>query len=132
MLSCTLAIFGMFVTIYIQHLKIKQLKLEYTQARNAFEQCQLDMHLSNEVTNEYESKITDLNVKLRDLRRLYSTARIKINHSTVFNNATSTEKEFCRQNGIDASELIDYSEDAERTRLKLLGCQSFLKGLEDE
>lgn len=97
--------------------------------QTSFKQCKEDSNLAKEVSNEYQKQNTTLNNELRDARRMYSNLRFKVNHTPVGHNAATPAGELRESCAIDAGEILDLSEDAERTRLKLIACQKFIDGL---
>lgn len=92
-------------------------------------QCETDKIIASEVSNEYQKKLTDLDTQLRDLRRVYRDTCVPINRPSGRRHAAAPEGELREPDGIEAEWLIDYAGDAERVRLRLLGCQDFLNRL---
>jgi len=88
-------------------------------------QCEEDKQLTQEVSSEFQTQISNLNRRLADLKRVRKPACIPVTSSTSRCDATSRDG-YVKRNGIDTRTLFDYAGLAEKYRLQLISCQSFV------
>lgn len=114
--------------LYIWGLQ-KELKIvrgERDTYKASHSQCENDKLIAQEVSNDYQKKLSALDIKLRDLQRVYERTCIPIDRGTGRRNAASSAGELPRSDGIPATALLEYAGDAERVRLRLIACQDFI------
>lgn len=110
---------------------IATIELERDSFKASHAVCENDKKIANEVSNDYQEKLTALDIQLLELRGLYDTTCVKVNSSSSGHNATTAEGELRGQDGIEAKWLIEYAGDAERVRLRLISCQDFINRLSE-
>ena len=118
--------------IKLLHADLASLRVERNMYKDSFGQCETDKKISYEVSNDYQEKLSSLDVQLNDLRGLYNKQCIAVNSASCGHNAATTETKLRVQNGINAEWLIEYSGDAERVRLRLIACQDYLKRISED
>lgn len=106
--------------------RLDAVKFEAKQNRIAYDQCVESSQIAKEVSYEYQSEISNLNRRLRDVRRMLADACVPVDQSSDGRNATSADGELRRANGVPASRILDIAESAERVRLRLISCQKYL------
>ncbi|NQZ14308.1 MAG: hypothetical protein HRT94_05745 [Alphaproteobacteria bacterium] len=94
-------------------------------ATETIKQHEENIKLTEEVSNEYQDSIASLNRELRRLHRIEARC-VPIADKTGSNNGSTAEAEFRGGNGLSSEWLYDYAGRAEKTRLKLIGCQRFV------
>lgn len=99
-----------------------------TQAKSLIAECQKDKQLTTDISNDYETKLSALNHQLDTLRLQPSTC---ISVSTASGPARHTGStripKLSGQNGVASTTLYSYAGEAEKYRLQLISCQSFVK-----
>lgn len=99
------------------------------QAKAQFEQCRAEKAITEEVSNDYQKKLASLTASYNSLRKLYNGRCVAVSNteSTVGHNAASAGSQLSGSHGIYAGYLIDFAYDAEQVRLRLIGCQDFVR-----
>ena len=109
--------------------RLDSVKLQLAQSKTAYNQCVQSQQAAQEASNEYQKQISTLNSRLRDVRRMLDNTIVPIKTTPGGHNGSTTTGEFRGANGVPASELLDIAEDAERVRLRLIGCQNYLENI---
>lgn len=103
------------------------------QAEKINQECEKAKQLTAEVDNAYQQKIAKLRADVKRARGMYKpTECVPIAKTAIGDNATSTADIVRGRDAIPVSALIDYSESAELTRIQLLGCQEYIRGIHDK
>lgn len=89
-------------------------------------QCDDDKKITSGVSNEYESKITDLNSQLASLKRVHPSRCVPITGQAVRRDAAAAAGQPVGSYGVDSDALLTFAAEAEKYRLQLVGCQSFI------
>lgn len=92
--------------------------------------CAKAQSISYEVSREYQSNLSNLDNRLRDLNRV--RACVPIANTTSGRDGSATGQGYARANGVDSKDLYDFAGDAERYRLQLVACQSFVRRVVDQ
>lgn len=92
--------------------------------------CAKAQSISYEVSNEYQSNLSNLDNRLRDLNRVHTC--VPIANTTSGRDGSATGQGYARENGVDSKDLYDFAGDAERYRLQLVACQSFIRRATNE
>ena len=87
--------------------------------------CRVAQNISYEVSNEYQNNLADLNARLSDLNRVRSC--VPISGAACRCDAAAQGQGYGRTDGVNSGTLYDYAGDAEKYRLQLIACQSFIK-----
>lgn len=109
--------------------RLDAVKLEAKQNKLAYEQCVASSKIAEEVSNEYQSEISNLNRRLRDVRRMLADTCIPVGDAASGRDGAASDGEFRGSNGVPATRILDLAEDAERVRLRLIGCQNYITRL---
>ena len=88
-------------------------------------QCDADKKLTSEVSNDYQSKIEALNNRISSLKRLRPAGCVPVTNSASGYHAPTGSFD-AGAHGVTFESLIEYSGDAEKYRLQLIGCQDFI------
>jgi hypothetical protein len=97
------------------------------QERAIVAQCEADKKLTSEVSNEYQKKITVLNRRVGELKRLHSAVCVPIAGTPGGHDAAEGAGKLPRPHGIAAGPLYDFGDDAEQVGLRLDACQDFVR-----
>ena len=98
------------------------------------EQCEKAQTITSEVSNEYQQKLADRDRALAAARRMLNNSGNQSSSSGGYNAATGSRKPYgqnVRCIEADPEELIDIASDGEKYRLQLMGCQSFVRKLDE-
>ena len=98
------------------------------------EQCEKAQTITSEVSNEYQQKLADRDRALAAARRMLNNSGNQSSSSGGYNAATVEGKPTGQDAGglrADANDLIDLAAEGERYRLQLIGCQSFVRKLDE-
>jgi hypothetical protein len=87
--------------------------------------CRAAQNIPYEVSNEYQNDLADLNYRLSVLNRVRSC--VPISGAPCRCDETAKGQGYGRADGVNSVTLYDYAGDAERYRLQLIACQSFVK-----
>lgn len=96
-------------------------------------QCESQKAITEKVDNEYTQKISTLNGRLADARRLYGNACLAVAGNAASGNdgATGTGKRSGQSiegyRIIPVQTYIDYAAEGEKYRIQLLACQDFVR-----
>jgi hypothetical protein len=93
--------------------------------------CKEAQAITREVSDEYQSQISALNRRVADLKRLRAQCVPVYADPTGGHNGASTGELRGPDGGITAGTLLDFARDAEQTRLQLIGCQDWIRKVED-
>ena len=102
---------------------------EITRLRNAMtEACNVAQETTRKVSHEYQIQLGSLNSKLSAAQRLHDHKCVAVTGITSSrHDAASAGKELSgRDAGIAAGALIDLAGRAEKVRIQLIACQSFV------
>lgn len=122
--------------IYILRADIKGLKtdiaglekyLEESEAEVA--QCVSDKALSERVSNDYQTSLTSLRRQLNSLRNDPKCVPTEPTPAPDGRSGAAAGTKLSSGNGLRAGYLFDFAGRAEETRLRLIGCQSFIDAL---
>lgn len=95
---------------------------------NVIHACQEKMQITYEVSDEYQKKITSLNRRVGQLKRMYDSAQcLPITTAASRPDAASSGTKLSGQGGIRTDWLIDLGASCEDMRLKVIGLQDFIK-----
>ena len=130
-IGLSLAVIGASTGWYITSLKLETVMTQRDAWKTSYAKCQDEKELIEEVSREFESQKDIANSKLRDMRRLLNHTRVTLRDATSVRDEASSDREFRGQTvgEIGTGWLIDFAEDAEDVRLRLIGCQNYLNGL---
>jgi hypothetical protein len=81
-----------------------------------------------EASDAYQAKISALSGNAAKLRKLYERRCYTVSAPTSRPDGSTSTGELPRTYAIDAGELIDIGEDAEKVRLQLIALQDFING----
>lgn len=106
----------------------KELK---SQAVAFLQQCKDEKAITERVAHDFQNKISGLNARLADARRLYDNACVNVIADTSGSSdgkAASREPSGSNVAGIKirAGNLIDLAGEGEKYRLQLISCQTFI------
>ena len=98
------------------------------QAKVLDAECAKEKAITEEVANDYQNQLTTLTDDYNALRVQYDgSVKIKSTDAASCNYEGSPSGQLSSEDGIPAQELIDLARDAEEVRVRLIGCQSFIK-----
>ncbi len=98
------------------------------QKETLIEQFEKQKKVTEEVSNEYQKQITNLNSRVATLRSVRPTQCIvPASTPTDGHNAGTSGSGHAGQNGVTTSALYEYAGDAERYRIQLTSCQTFIR-----
>lgn len=89
-------------------------------------QCQADKELTSKVGREYETKISTLNSRVSQLKRLQSTKCVPVTSSAGIANGSAATGH-ANVDAINSGDLIDYAGEAEKQRQQLISLQEFVR-----
>lgn len=93
--------------------------------------CKEAQAITREVSDEYQSQISALNRRVSDLKRLRAQCvPVYADPPGGYNGAGAGELRRS-YGGVTAGILFDFARDAEQTRLQLIGCQDWIRKVED-
>jgi hypothetical protein len=100
------------------------------QAQAMAQKCKDDKTITQGVSNAYQKKLADLNRRYRDLGRVQQHECVALSASgpSGGRDAASPSGGHVYAHAVDPSQLFEYADDAERIRLQLIACQSFVSG----
>lgn len=100
-----------------------------TQSEKLVARCEAEKKITEEVSNELQSKVSSLDARLASIKRLRPDACLSVladparKHDDAAHNAGLP-----RQNGeVSSAALFDFARDAEEVGLRLDACQGFVK-----
>lgn len=94
-------------------------------------ECAKDKAITEGVSNEYQKHLGDLNKRYNALRVQHSRCvAVSTSGAPYGHNATPTGG-LSKQNGVTSESLLEFARDCEQVRGQLIGCQSFLKKIND-
>ncbi len=88
-------------------------------------QCEADKAITNEVSHEYQTHIAALDARLATLR-LRPAHCVPVSNPSPGCNAAAGANKPIGQDGVDSRVFLDFAAVAEKYRLQLIGCQSFV------
>lgn len=89
--------------------------------------CLKDKQLTEKVSNEYQTSIINLSNELAALKLRGSSCIVPIAKSSDGHHGSPAKSKHVKRNGITSGSLYDYAGKAETYRLRLVGCQSFIR-----
>lgn len=120
----------------IEVAETKSLKAEITRMDEQIEiatleinQCSKDKALTEKVSNDYQKSIANLRNQLNGLRDNPTCIPTEPSGAGSGNNGATSGGVVPSGIGLKTGYLFDYAGRAEETRLKLIGCQSFINEL---
>lgn len=90
--------------------------------------CQQAQSITAEVSNDYQTKLSALDKRLADLKRLQRC--VPVNHpadAAGGRDAAPGHGQLPGPDGVYSDVLYDFAADAEKVRLQLIACQSFIR-----
>lgn len=90
--------------------------------------CESDKETTRKIGEEYEAKISTLNSRVANLRRMSATRCVPVARSSDAAHG-STAAGLPNVDGVHPSELIDLAAEAEKQRQQLISLQDFVRGL---
>lgn len=97
------------------------------------DQCEKQKAITEKVSNDYQNKISDLNRRIADARRLHGhNACIAIKSNTSGRHDATASGGVASGQGaggysIDINQYIDFASEGEKYRIQLLACQDFVR-----
>jgi len=88
-------------------------------------QCEEDKQLTQEVSSDFQTQISNLNRRIAHLKRVRPSVCVPVTDTTSRRDAEPRDGH-AQRNGIDTGALFDYAGLAEKHRLQLISCQSFI------
>lgn len=127
------ALFAFWLSLMLHNIDARFTKQYYerklTEQKATVEaQCAADKKVTQEVSNDYQARLSALSSQLARARRLRDTCvAVSPSDPTRGRDATASAGEPVQPNvGVAANALLDYAAEAEQYRLQLLGCQDFV------
>lgn len=99
-----------------------------TQAGRIETICQQAQTITAEVSNDYQNQLSALNKRLADLKRMQHC--VPVFHppgAAAGHDAAAGDGKLPGPDGVPSDVLYDFAADAEKVRLQLLACQSFVR-----
>lgn len=130
------------VSYAISTVKIKAIEARHendmrTQYAAMKKSCDDEKAITKKVSHEYQKKVSDLNARLSDARKLYSRSCVALvaPDSPGGYDAATSSREFAGQavteiRKLPADFVIDLVGEGEKYRLQLLACQDFVRQVE--
>lgn len=109
---------------------LKAVNISLNAWKSAMETCDKEREISYATSEQYQNKLSALDLKLKSLRVQYSAACIKINPPGG-SDATAAPGKLSGPHGLNADALLDFAADCERERLKVIGLQEYSKNLNE-
>lgn len=122
----TMSVAFLLHTVSVSWIETSHIQALKDQKKALIAQCQKDQALTREVSDEYQSQIAALDRQLRELNSLPKHC-VPISSSPGGRDGTPVQGEHGRPHGVTSYALFDFAGDAERYRLRLIACQSFIK-----
>lgn len=91
--------------------------------------CETNKAITTGISNDYQSKISDLNNKLAAAKRLHPSKCITVSVASPAGgrNAAAGGTQPAGAYGVASDALYDFAGEAEKYRLQLIGCQNFVE-----
>ena len=89
-------------------------------------QCNEQKKLTEEVSNDYQKKLSAANRKLADLKRMYSNTAVPVTGKADGLDAAAGGAKLSGKNGIAASSLFELAGECEKERQKVIGLQNYI------
>lgn len=89
-------------------------------------QCNDQKKLTEEVSNDYQKKLSAATRKLADLKRMYSNAAVPVASKADGPDAATRGAKLSGANGIAAASLFELAGECEQERQKVIGLQNFI------
>ena len=98
-------------------------------AQTLDDKCKADKQITTEVSHAFESQIVDLHRQLDDAKRLRGSQCIIVQPpgDSPEHRPAPQPGQSVKQDGVHAAALLDFAGEAEKYRLQLIGCQSFVQ-----
>ena len=116
-------------TLYSQ---ISVVKVKAKTYEVSFNQCEKDKITANEVSNDYQEKLTALDIQLLELRGLHHSTCTPVDKPSSRHNAAPECAQYVRENGVRSEWLIDFAGEGEKYRLQLMACQDFILRISED
>ena len=121
-------IFGLRAQNELLSQKIKFVREERDFSISQYTQCLSDQRLTEEASNDYQTKISSLNNQLRDIKRLRDNPScIPVTQPSCEHNVPTPERKPSGSNGLRTEWLYDFAAEGEEYRLRLMACQDFIR-----
>lgn len=128
------ALLAFWLSLMLHNIDARFTKLRHaeemaSQSQQLTAQCAADKHLTEEVSNDYQTRLGALNRQLADARRVrVARCVVPATDPTGGRDAPPGAGEPIRPHvGVATDALLDYAAEAERYRLQLLSCQEFVR-----
>jgi hypothetical protein len=124
-LSLTVGLLGLY--IYIQSIKsdLAAATRDRDKFKTAYDAAISNQNKNFEVSNDYQIQLAAVNRKLADALRVRERARCVPTITAGRPDAGTAAGEFPRRDGLSTDYLRDFAARCERTRLQLIGLQSW-------
>jgi hypothetical protein len=98
------------------------------QASTLNEQFRKQQAITYEVSDEYQKKLSALNKRVSDLKRMYNGACVPVtSNASGRRDAGASAGKLLGAHGISDQWLIEFSAEAEKVRQQLIACQTFIR-----
>lgn len=98
------------------------------QANTLRAQCKADQKITAEVSNDYETKLSNLNSQLATVKRLHpSRCILPSTGATGGHDDGTSGGQSGKPDAVDTGTLYDFAGKAEQYRIQLSGCQDFIR-----
>lgn len=113
---------------HVDRIKNRHIRELEAQATFLQDDCKKQQQITEGVSHDYQSKISSLNRELARHKRLYNKANglRPANASGSGDGAAGSEID-AGSHGNDAGAFLDYAAEAEKYRIQLQSCQSFIE-----
>lgn len=114
----------------VDRLEAKQTAALTVQADTLKKRCESDKKITEDVTNDYQTNINALDTQLAALQLHERCVAVEQpSHAAASNHGSASAGKHAQPNGksgVTASVLYQFAADAEKYRLRLISCQSFI------
>jgi hypothetical protein len=89
-------------------------------------QCEADKKVTEDISHEYQNRLSDLDKRLIALKRVSKPKCLPIASKATAGRNAATGGVNAGQDVVDSADLLDYAGEAEHYRLQLISCQAFI------
>lgn len=115
-------------SLSVSWIEVKHEKQLTAQAASLKKECDAEKKITEEVSYELQNKISDLDRRANEFKRLRPDCIPIITHAASRDNDAKGDAGFSGSNeGVNSEALFDFAADAERVGLQLDACQGFIK-----
>jgi hypothetical protein len=115
---------GWFVNGAIWSAKLDR-ELQAQEAR-LIAQCQANIKITEEISNDYQKKLRASNSRLAELKRMHEGRAVPVAGKAHGPDAVAAGTVDPRSNGLNAATLLDLGAECEAYRLQVIGLQGFI------